>query len=127
MGAYPANGEYVGTVLETRRPHESTPLIPALLYNDGPQGFRDDANPGTSTAMPSGLNVAATWSKEAATTWGNVLGSEFFGKVSSEQEGERRANERLFTRTLTSKPFTLTLAPLCPDATSHTSILRAPT
>jgi beta-glucosidase len=78
MGNYPDDGEYVGTVLATD--HAG---IPALLYNDGPQGFRDDARPGTSTALPSGLNVAATWSTEAATLWGDVLGAEFFDKGSN--------------------------------------------
>jgi beta-glucosidase len=75
MGNYPLDGEYVGTVLATDRLS-----IPALLYNDGPQGFRDDANPGTTTALPSGLNVAASWSSATASLWGDVLGSEFFAK-----------------------------------------------
>ena len=28
--------------------------IPSLLLNDGPQGFRDDNRPGTTTCFPSG-------------------------------------------------------------------------
>lgn len=48
-------GPYVGNVPSLPRLG-----IPALKYNDGPQGFRDDANPGTSTALPCGLSIAAT-------------------------------------------------------------------
>ena len=33
--------------------------IPALKLNDGPQGFRDNAHPGTSTSWPSGLTYVA--------------------------------------------------------------------
>lgn len=75
VGNYPDDGEYVGTV-----PANSRLNIPALLYNDGPQGFRDDANPGTTTAFPSGLNIAATWDKEMAGLWGEKMGKEFFDK-----------------------------------------------
>ncbi|GMH76751.1 hypothetical protein TrRE_jg8092, partial [Triparma retinervis] len=75
MGNYPADGEYVGTV-----PANSRLSIPALLYNDGPQGFRDDANPGTTTAFPSGLNIAATWDVDMAELWGDKMGKEFFDK-----------------------------------------------
>ncbi len=31
--------------------------IPQIKMNDGPQGFRDGANPGTSTAWPSAMTV----------------------------------------------------------------------
>eukprot|EP00325_Prymnesiales_sp_UTEX-LB-985_P003516 CAMPEP_0174708412 /NCGR_PEP_ID=MMETSP1094-20130205/10676_1 /TAXON_ID=156173 /ORGANISM="Chrysochromulina brevifilum, Strain UTEX LB 985" /LENGTH=67 /DNA_ID=CAMNT_0015906967 /DNA_START=116 /DNA_END=316 /DNA_ORIENTATION=- len=45
--------------------------------NDGPQGFRDPANKGTTTCWPSGLTVAATWDVDAATAWGRDIGAEF--------------------------------------------------
>lgn len=75
VGNYPDDGQYVGTV-----PANSRLSIPALLYNDGPQGFRDDANPGTTTAFPSGLNIAATFDVEMAGLWGDKMGKEFFEK-----------------------------------------------
>ncbi|GMH69733.1 hypothetical protein TrST_g3798 [Triparma strigata] len=75
MGTYPEDGWYVGTVYALDRLD-----IPALLYNDGPQGFRDDARPGTTTAFPSGLNIAATWDTEMAALWGDKMGKEFFDK-----------------------------------------------
>ena len=79
MGTYPdcatPNSCYVGTVFALDRLD-----IPALLYNDGPQGFRDDSRPGTTTAFPSGLNIAATWDTEMASLWGDKLGAEFFKK-----------------------------------------------
>ena len=52
MGNYPDDGRYVGTIPPLDRDDLH---VPALLYNDGPQGFRDDKNGGTSTAFPSGL------------------------------------------------------------------------
>ena len=75
MGNYPDDGRYVGTVWANDRLS-----IPALLYNDGPQGFRDDARPGTSTAYPSGLTLAATFDVDMASAWGTSLGKEFFDK-----------------------------------------------
>ena len=44
--------------------------IPPLKYNDGPQGFRDDAIPGSTTAYPSGLTAAASWDKNTLFAWG---------------------------------------------------------
>lgn len=68
-------GPYVGNV-----PGLSRLDLPALSYNDGPQGFRDDARPGTSTALPCGLSIASTFDPTTAAVWGHVLGAEFFEK-----------------------------------------------
>lgn len=54
--------------------------IPSIRMNDGPQGFRDEHHPGTSTAWPSGLNVGATWDPELAYKWGEAMGKEFLEK-----------------------------------------------
>eukprot|EP00966_Prymnesium_polylepis_P018210 420001-Prymnesium_polylepis.1 len=62
--------------------------IPALTLNDGPQGFRDnDKHPGTSTQMPSGLSVGATWDPAMAELWGKTMAEEFLGKGSNVQLG----------------------------------------
>ena len=50
---------YVGNVPGNERLN-----IPPLTLNDGPQGFRDNANPGTTTAWPSGLTMAASFDKD---------------------------------------------------------------
>ena len=71
---------YVGNVAANERLN-----IPALKMNDGPQGFRGDA--GTSTAMPSGLNAAATWDGDLVELWGSVMGEEFFAKGANVQLG----------------------------------------
>lgn len=57
--------------------------IPALTLNDGPQGFRDDAHPGTSTCWPSTLTIAATWDRDIVLKWGKAMGKEFYGKGSN--------------------------------------------
>lgn len=44
--------------------------VPALKMNDGPQGFRDSAHPGTTTAWPCALAIAATFDADAAELWG---------------------------------------------------------
>ena len=59
--------------------------IPAIKMNDGPQGFRGKA--GTSTAMPSGLTIGASFDVEAAGLWGTTMGEEFFNKGSNVQLG----------------------------------------
>ena len=55
--------------------------IPAVSYQDGPQGFRTNAmetSPqGSSTAWPSTLSVAAAWDKDLALRWGAGMGEEF--------------------------------------------------
>eukprot|EP00299_Pterocystis_sp_00344_P019251 c9570_g1_i1.p1 GENE.c9570_g1_i1~~c9570_g1_i1.p1 ORF type:complete len:852 (+),score=231.03 c9570_g1_i1:39-2594(+) len=61
--------------------------IPAIQMNDGPQGFRHNSMPGSTTSMPSGLTIAATWDVNAAYKWGDVMGTEFFGKGANVQLG----------------------------------------
>ena len=56
------------------------PFIPPLHIADGPEGFRDANHPGTSTAFPSSLTIAATWNVEAAELWGSSMGTEFLNK-----------------------------------------------
>ena len=51
--------------------------IPDLRLNDGPEGFRDNAHPGTSTQWPSGLTVAHSWDRDAFGRWGTAMGLEF--------------------------------------------------
>jgi len=55
--------------------------------NDGPQGFRDNNHPQTTTAWPSGLTMAASWDTEAMFEWGKGMGKEFFEKGSNVQLG----------------------------------------
>lgn len=61
--------------------------IPPINMNDGPQGFRDNVHPGTTTAWPSGLTMAATWSVDALREWGEGQGKEFFAKGANVQLG----------------------------------------
>ena len=61
--------------------------IPALKMNDGPQGYRDDGRPGSSTAWPSGLAIGATWDPDAAFEWGSAMGDEFYRKGANVQLG----------------------------------------
>eukprot|EP00049_Salpingoeca_infusionum_P023640 m.13209 g.13209 ORF g.13209 m.13209 type:complete len:698 (+) comp5915_c1_seq1:277-2370(+) len=82
MMVHGSAGPYVGNV-----PGNARLQIPALNLNDGPQGFRDDAHPGTSTCWPSGLTVAATWNTSAADAWGTAMGKEFYGKGANIQLG----------------------------------------
>ena len=75
-GWWPASG-YVGST-----PPLPQYKIPTIFMNDGPQGFRARgiAPPGSSTAWPSGLAIAATFDAEAAHEWGSSIGREFVGK-----------------------------------------------
>jgi beta-glucosidase len=50
--------------------------IPALNGDDGPDGLR---NPGT-TALPSGQDLAATFNRDLARAYGDVVGSEARGE-----------------------------------------------
>jgi beta-glucosidase len=61
--------------------------IPPINMNDGPQGFRDDNHPGSTTAWPSGLTIAASWDVAAMKEWGVGMGKEFYGKGSNVQLG----------------------------------------
>jgi beta-glucosidase len=72
-GSY--GSKYVGYVVGNERLG-----IPALKLNDGPQGFRDDNFPGTTTCFPSGLTVAATWDEDLSFQFGAATGEEFFLK-----------------------------------------------
>ena len=67
------------------------PRIPWINLNDGPQGFRCNGlgkcPGGTSTQFPSGLTVAAAWSRDAAFAWGDAMGAEFYGKGANVQLG----------------------------------------
>ena len=58
--------------------------IPPLSMQDGPQGFRateKTGGPGSSTAWPSELSLAAAWDAELAERWGVAMGQEFRMKV----------------------------------------------
>lgn len=61
--------------------------IPAIRMNDGPQGFRDNVHPGSSTAWPCSLAIGATFDRAAAYAWGAAMGDEFFRKGSNVQLG----------------------------------------
>jgi beta-glucosidase len=61
--------------------------IPPLHLNDGPQGFRENTHPGTTTQFPSGLTVAASWDVASMEAWGRAMGREFFAKGSNVQLG----------------------------------------
>ena len=50
--------------------------IPDLRMNDGPEGFRDNLHPGTSTQWPSGLTVAHSWDPALFEEWGKAMGEE---------------------------------------------------
>ena len=62
--------------------------IPPINMNDGPQGFRDNRHPATTTAWPSGLTMAATWDPEAMLAWGDGMGREFYDKGANVQGGK---------------------------------------
>ena len=73
---------YVGNVAPNARLG-----IPPINMNDGPQGFRDNNHPATTTAWPSGLTIGASFDQEAALEWGEGMGIEFYGKGSNVQLG----------------------------------------
>eukprot|EP01062_Namystynia_karyoxenos_P062935 TRINITY_DN5578_c0_g1_i4.p1 TRINITY_DN5578_c0_g1~~TRINITY_DN5578_c0_g1_i4.p1 ORF type:complete len:701 (+),score=203.29 TRINITY_DN5578_c0_g1_i4:72-2105(+) len=74
--------DYVGHV-----PGNDRLGIPPILMNDGPQGFRAQKAPGTSTQFPCGLAIGATWNQSAARAWGDAMGQEFFAKGAGVQLG----------------------------------------
>ena len=59
--------------------------IPKLSLQDGPQGFRTNADKtgplGSTTAWPSVLSFAASWDESLGSKWGTAMGKEFKGKV----------------------------------------------
>jgi len=72
------NGVYVGNVIPNNRLK-----IPAIAMGDGPQGFRvtgTTGQPGSTTAWPSSLTVAASWDTEIAYKWAAAMAVEFKGK-----------------------------------------------
>ena len=73
---------YVGNIVKNDRLK-----IPPVNMNDGPQGFRDNNFPGSTTAWPSGLTMAASFDREAMLDWGTGQGKEFFGKGANVQLG----------------------------------------
>ena len=72
-----APGPYVGNV-----PANTRLKIPAINLNDGPQGFRSSV-PGTSTAWPCALSMAATWDETLVFQWGQAMADEFLAKGSN--------------------------------------------
>ena len=77
-----ASCAYVGNVAAIPRLK-----IPPITMNDGPQGFRDNNQPGSTTAWPSGLTMAASWDTEAMMNWGVGMGKEFYNKGANVQLG----------------------------------------
>ena len=69
------DGPYIGEM-----PGVARVGLPGLRLNDGPQGFRCDSAPGTSTQWPSALTVASSWSRDVMTQWATAMGKEFVGK-----------------------------------------------
>jgi beta-glucosidase len=61
--------------------------IPELRLNDGPQGYRDDLNPWTTTAWPSALTVSQSWDADLFYQWGEAMGDEFYRKGANVQLG----------------------------------------
>lgn len=61
--------------------------IPALKLNDGPQGYRDDTNVGTTTAWPSAMTAALSWDRDLVRQYGEGMGEEFFLKGANVQLG----------------------------------------
>lgn len=66
---------YVGFVIGNERLG-----IPELRLNDGPQGYRDNLYPFTSTAWPSAMTVATSWDRDYITKWAEAMGDEFYRK-----------------------------------------------
>ena len=54
--------------------------IPALKLNDGPQGFRDDKHPGTTTFYPSLMTAGMTWDRSLLLQLGEKMAYEFYKK-----------------------------------------------
>lgn len=77
-----SNPNYVGFVKGNDRLG-----IPELRLNDGPQGYRDDARPGSTTAFPSAMTVGATFDRDLMYKFGAAMGQEFFNKGANIQLG----------------------------------------
>lgn len=74
--------EYVGYVPAIPRLN-----IPSIRMNDGPEGFRAQGSPGTSTQWPSGLSSAAAWNETLTYDFGRSMAAEFAGKGATVQFG----------------------------------------
>lgn len=61
--------------------------IPQINYQDGPQGFRDELNHGTTTAWPSVLAFGQAWDEKLMYEWGQKMGLEFKQKGAGVQLG----------------------------------------
>jgi beta-glucosidase len=61
--------------------------IPQINYQDGPQGFRDELNHGTTTAWPSVLAFGQAWDEKLIYEWGQRMGLEFKQKGAGVQLG----------------------------------------
>ena len=70
-----SNGGYTGATAPIPRLN-----IPALLLNDGRQGFRPNDGSPTQTAFPCALNVVATFQRSMYYNFGVAMGQEFYGK-----------------------------------------------
>ncbi len=82
-----ANDCYTGNACGTARLG-----IPTIRQNDGPQGFRmGGARFGMpdlhSTAWPAAITIAASFDPSVAATWGESMGSEFYGLGANVQLG----------------------------------------
>jgi beta-glucosidase len=81
-----SKSNYTGLIIGNARLN-----IPEIRMEDGPQGFRcgNDGfcQPGSTTAWPSGLTVAASFDKPLARRWGEAMGKEFRGKGANTQLG----------------------------------------
>ena len=92
-GFDPDSNDYVGNIAGNSRLG-----IPGIRMEDGPQGFRCDGQrpsgktrgdcpPGSTTAWPSGLTIAASFDTEMARAWGAGMGEEFLAKGANVQLG----------------------------------------
>lgn len=61
--------------------------VPQINYQDGPQGFRDEINHGSTTAWPSVLAFGQSWDEKLLYEWGQKMGSEFKDKGAGVQLG----------------------------------------
>mmetsp|Transcript_41802 Transcript_41802/g.133381 ORF Transcript_41802/g.133381 Transcript_41802/m.133381 type:complete len:487 (+) Transcript_41802:195-1655(+) len=82
VGGVPSAFTYTGIV-----PGVPRLQIPPLYMNDGPLGFRCNNYPGSTTAFPSGLNIAASWDHAVAGALGRAMGREFRSKGANVQLG----------------------------------------
>lgn len=99
-------------------------LLPGCVRH---QGFRDNNNPMTTTAWPSGLTMAASFDVDAMLEWGTGMGKEFFGKGSNVQLGPGLCLARVPRngRNFEWVPiFAWAIPPVASAATLHGSLLH---